>query len=70
MKLENFYDLANKTRKKIFNFIKSDEKYKRLYIALKDSILVLTDDLSTNFSIDDCHDLNINFLDVNSNKEH
>ncbi len=70
MKLELFYEVSNKTRKNVFTTIKIDAKNKRIYLGQKDSILILNEDLSTNYTIEHAHDLNVNYLDVNTNKNH
>ncbi len=70
MKLELFYELYEKQPQKTFNFFTPDSKNSRLYFGLGDNILILEEDLTNNFSIEDAHDLHINYLDVNSNKNH
>lgn len=70
LRIELFYELYEKNNLKTFHCISSDPKNKRLYLGIGNSILILEEDLSNNFSIEKVHDLNVNHLDVNSNKNH
>ena len=70
LRLELFYELYDKQPMNIFKTMKADKKNKRLYLGLKNNILILEEDLGNNFSIEGAHDLRINHIDVNTNKNH
>jgi len=70
LRLELFYELYEKNHSNTFKCIKTDKKNQRLYLGIKNSVLVLEEDLSNNFSVEKIHDLDVNSIDVNTNKNH
>lgn len=70
MKFELFYDNYNKTGGQLFRCIKTDKKNRRLYVGQKNNILILDQSLQNNTTIRKAHDLPINNIDTNVNKNH
>lgn len=70
LKLELFYELYEKNYQNTFKFIKTDVKNHKIYLGIRNSVLILEEDLSNNFSIERTHDLDINSIDVNQCKNH
>lgn len=70
MKFELFYDNYKKSDTGVFTSIKADRKNRKLYIGQKNNILIMDQNLQDIKTLEKAHDLSINCIDINVNKNY
>ena len=68
MKFELFYDNYKKSDTGVFTSIKADKKNKKLYIGQYNNIIILDQNLQDIRTLEKAHDMAVNCIDINVNK--
>ena len=69
-RLEVFYELYKKQGSSRLLALRGDAKSRLLYVAQKNKILVLDEQLKGNTTIEGAHDNSVTHIDANANKQH